>query len=89
MPGDRRVRVEIVDIMGGGKCPAGFEVGREWVVADSLCPNGMCASAFHSMLPYLTMLRYGGRFPWREEPMVRVSCPDGDNPVVYKLTAES
>jgi uncharacterized repeat protein (TIGR04076 family) len=37
------VRIEIIEIMGCGKCPSGFEVGRTWIVSDGLYPEGMCA----------------------------------------------
>jgi uncharacterized repeat protein (TIGR04076 family) len=83
------VRVEIMEIMGCGKCPSGFEVGRTWIVSDGLCPEGMCAWAFNAILPSITTLRFDGRFPWREEPLARVCCPDADNPVVFQLTPES
>jgi uncharacterized repeat protein (TIGR04076 family) len=84
-----KVRVEIVEIMGGGTCPSGLEVGRMWEIGDGLCPQGMCAWAFNAILPFVATLRFNGRFPWRDEPTVRVCCPDADNPVVFRLTAES
>jgi uncharacterized repeat protein (TIGR04076 family) len=62
------VRIEIIEIMGCGKCPSGFEVGRTWIVSDGLCPEGMCAWAFNAILPFITTLRFNGRFPWCEEP---------------------
>ena len=83
------VRIEIVRIMGSGKCPSGFQVGRTWIVSDNLCPEGMCSWAFHSIFPSLSTLRFNGRFPWNEEPIATVCCPDADNPVVFRLTAES
>ena len=86
---DTPVRVEIVEIMGSGKCPSGFKVGRTWTVSDGLCPDGMCAWAFNAILPFITTLRFNGRFPWSEEPKARVCCPDADNPVVFHLTPES
>ena len=84
----RPVRAEIVEIMGAGTCPSGLEVGRAWLIADGLCPEGMCGWAFNSMLPFLATLRFGGRFPWRPEPEARICCPDADNPVVFRLTVE-
>jgi len=88
-PSGNKVRVEIVEIMGGGKCPSSkFEVGRTWIISDDKCPEGMCSWAFNSILPFVTTLRFGGRFPWKEEPVARVCCPDADNPVVFRLTVE-
>lgn len=87
-PNGNRVRAEIIGIMGKGECPSGFEVGRNWVITDGLCPNGMCAWAYNALMPFITTLRFNGRFPWREEPMARLCCPDADNPVVFKLSIE-
>ena len=86
-PNGTTVRIEIVEIMGSGECPSGFKVGHTWEVADGLCPQGMCAWAFNAILPFIATLRFGGRFPWRDEPMARVCCPDANNPVVYEITA--
>ena len=83
-----RVRAEVVEIMGSGECPSGLEVGRAWVIDDYLCPQGMCVFAYNSIMPFITTLRFNGRFPWREEPMARVCCPDAGHPVVFQLTAE-
>ena len=83
------VRIEIIEIMGSGECPSGFEIGHTWVVSDGLCPEGMCAWAFNAILPFITTLRFDGRFPWCEEPLARACCPDAENPVVFQLTPES
>lgn len=85
----RAVRVEVVEIMGGGKCPSEYEVGRVWTITDHMCPLGMCAYAFNSITPFITMLQYGGQFPWSDRPTAKVCCPDADNPVVFRLTAET
>lgn len=82
------VRVEIVEIMGSGSCPSGHEIGQSWTVTASACPEGMCGWAYNSILPFLATLRFGGRFPWSEEPISRVCCPDADNPVVFRLSVE-
>lgn len=84
----KRVRAEIVEIMGSGACPSGYHVGQTWLIADSTVPEGMCAWAYNAISPFITALRCDGRFPWREEPVARVCCPDADNPVVYLLTVD-
>ncbi|MBE0475672.1 MAG: TIGR04076 family protein [Coriobacteriia bacterium] len=82
-PVGHRVRVEVVEIMGGGRCPAGIEVGRVWEVVDGTVPEGMCASAFHTVHPFVMTLRFGGVFPWSGGPRARLCCPDAENPVVF------
>lgn len=84
-PDGRRVHIEIVDIMGGGECPSGLEVGQVWDVADATVPQGMCGWAWNAMLPFIATLRFDGRFPWRDEPWARLCCPDADNAVVFRV----
>jgi uncharacterized repeat protein (TIGR04076 family) len=88
-PNGTTVRVEIIEIMGSGVCSAGLKVGQSWVVSDDFCPEGICAWAFQAMMPFISALRFGGRFPWSGERTARVCCPDADNPVVFRVTAEA
>ena len=84
-----RVRVEVIGIMGAGKCSSDLhEVGQAWVVADAVVPQGMCSYAFNAINPFITALRFGGRFPWKDDPVATVCCPDADNPVVFRLSLE-
>ena len=87
-PCGSRIRVEIVEIQGSGTCPLGLEVGRAWEIADGLLPEGMCGSAYHSLFPYVTALRFGASFPWEDEGEASIACPDPANPVVFKMTVE-
>jgi uncharacterized repeat protein (TIGR04076 family) len=85
----KRVRVEVVEIMGSGKCSSDLhKVGQAWVVSDAVVPPGMCAWAYNSIQPFITALRCDGRFPWRDDPVARVCCPDADNPVVFRVSIE-
>lgn len=85
----KRVRVEVVKIMGAGKCSSDLhKVGQTWVVSDAVVPQGMCGFAYGAISPFVTALRFGGRFPWKEDPVATVCCPDADNPVVFRLSLE-
>ena len=78
------VDIEIVKICGDGICSDGHKVGDKFKNDDpKLCP-----SARNSLYPYLTALRFGGEAPWKnkDKHILNISCPDGDNPVVYQLT---
>ena len=58
------------------KCPAGHKVDDEFVVGR-YTPGGICMGAFASLLPYITTLRFGGSFPWEENPdSGTFCCPD-------------
>ncbi len=85
----KAVRIEVVRILGTGKCSSELhKVGQRWVVADPAVPPGMCGYAYNAIVPFITALRFGGRPPWKDEPVATVCCPDADNPVVFRLSLE-
>jgi uncharacterized repeat protein (TIGR04076 family) len=68
-----------------GTCTAGHRVGDEFVVGERT-PSDLCSWAFYSMFPFAEVLRFGGSFPWEQDPdKAVVACPDADNPVVFEL----
>lgn len=54
-------------------------------------PEGLCESAWQSMLPFVMTLAYGGRdiySGWMKNPYsVMVSCNDGFRPVSFYIEA--
>ena len=69
-----------------GTCEAGHKQGDEFVITNEL-PAGMCTWAFNTVFPFAMVLRFGGSFPWEEDPdKATVACPDADNPIVFELT---
>ena len=53
---------------------------------DQTTPAGICLSAFNSLNPAIQVLKYGGSFPWEENPAVAyICCPDHVNRTVYKI----
>jgi uncharacterized repeat protein (TIGR04076 family) len=78
------IHVEIVRILEGGECPMGLEIGQTWIIADGHVPEGMCASAWHSIEPFVTSIRFGGTFPWSGTQDIELTCPDAANPVVFR-----
>ena len=68
-----------------GTCATRHKVDDEWVIG-SKTPEGICFSAFNVLLPNARVLRFGGSFPWENDPDVTtVACPDAQNPVVFEL----
>ncbi len=68
-----------------GTCGAEHKVGDEWVLVGKT-PGGICLSAFNALLPSARVLRFGGTFPWADDPDVTtLACPDAENPVVFEL----
>ena len=80
-----KVKVKVLEIREGGKCSFGLKVGDEFIF-EHLPPQNFCHWAFHSMLPFVTVLRFGGDVPWeKEKGLCRICCPDPDNPVVFEI----
>jgi len=85
-PAGQPVRIEVTDILLGGRCPIGLTPGQTWVIRDGMLPDDMCASAWNSIEQYVFALRAGGTMPWSGEAGVSVCCPDASNPVVFRVT---
>jgi uncharacterized repeat protein (TIGR04076 family) len=80
-----RYEVGIKIISQKGTCTYEHKVGEEWVLKTKT-PEGICLTAFYSLLPKAAVLMFGGSFPWEADPDVtRIACPDAENPVVFEL----
>ncbi|MEW6523056.1 MAG: TIGR04076 family protein [Bacillota bacterium] len=68
-----------------GHCDAGHTLGQVVEYRKGLPPD-FCQAAFHTLMPYLYALQFGGNLPWEKEPgTAHIACPDPFNPVVFKL----
>lgn len=66
-------------------CNVGHKTGDEWIWADK-APSGLCSFAFNSLYPFALVLKYGGNFPWQDNPDVLTqSCPDSDVVNTFEL----
>ena len=67
----------------------GVQEGQEWISIDGQCPEGMCPSAWGSMLEFVEALARGeGNFydGWMKNPMsAMISCNDGFRPVSFYI----
>jgi len=80
-----KIRLVASVVSQKGTCAAGHKVGDEFKVTGFV-PSSMCPSAFYTIYPFLFTLKYGGSFPWEEDPdKTSVACPDAANPVVFEL----
>jgi uncharacterized repeat protein (TIGR04076 family) len=72
-----------------GTCDAQHKVGDEFVIGEQMPPD-LCSWAFHSLFPCAQVLRFGGSFPWEQDPnKTTVACPDPENAVVFELRRTS
>ncbi|MDP2646316.1 MAG: TIGR04076 family protein [Desulfobacterales bacterium] len=76
------VDVKVISVKG--TCSK-HRVGDAFFISKTT-PEGICLSAFNSLLPDLRVLRLGGTLPWSEDPDTAVvGCPDPENLVVFEL----
>lgn len=77
--------VEVKVISQEGVCGKDHKVGDSWIIGTKT-PEGICLSAFNVIFPDSRVLRFGGELPWaKEKGTATVACPDGKNPVIFKL----
>lgn len=80
------VTITVTKITGIGICPVNHKVGDTFKVTGAERVDGLCGWAYHAILPFLTVLRYGGEFPWeKNKDVATVCCPDPNNSVVFEL----
>ena len=77
--------VQIKLVSNQKPCHSGHKVGDEWLFQYQT-PEGMCFLAYNSIFPFLTVLKFGGTFPWQQDPdVVTASCPDSEVVNVFEL----
>ena len=77
-----RIEAEVVEIKGN--CSWGHTVGQKM---DVSCHDtaGVCGMLYHEMFPTLSVLQFGGQYPWGEAGIAEVECPDRHNSVKLRL----
>jgi uncharacterized repeat protein (TIGR04076 family) len=77
--------VEVSVVSQKGVCGAGHKVGDKWTIGNTT-PGGICLSVYPIIEGSIEVLKYGGAYPWSQDPDVCISvCPDPANPVVFEL----
>ena len=69
-----------------GHCGAGYKVGDRMRFCGFAVEGRVCLHALDSMLSIVNMLKFGGSYPWRDDPdTAQIACPDASNPVVFEI----
>jgi len=67
-------------------CPK-FKEGQNFIVDRcGEMPTDFCSWAWRDIYKDLSVLQYGGDFPWTEDGEIISCCTDGIRPVVFKMT---
>ena len=78
------IKCTVVEVKGF--CAKSHRIGQEYIIKNQRTPEGICISAFNSLLLQCFGFIYGAKFPWdREKNCTYVGCPDSKNCVTFKL----
>jgi uncharacterized repeat protein (TIGR04076 family) len=84
LPMPNKIEITIKDILEKGECPLGHEVGEKFNWPDDM--GKICPHAVFVLYPAVDVLRFGGAFPWEDDPdKTSICCPDPNNPVVFEI----
>lgn len=67
-----------------GNCNAGHYVGEHFEIS---CHNssGLCGFFSHDIFPKLSVLQFGGDYPWGNPGVIELECPDRGNLLSIRL----
>jgi len=83
-PMPNAIEIEIVEIQGRGTCYYGHKVGDKFKWPEDM--GKLCPHAVYTVYPGVDVLRFGGTYPWEDDPdTAHLCCPDPNNPVVFEL----
>jgi len=46
----------------------------------------LCGFFYHDLFPSLSVLQFGGKYPWFSQDEIMAECPDRHNAVIIKLS---
>ncbi|UCE11663.1 MAG: TIGR04076 family protein [Candidatus Thorarchaeota archaeon] len=79
-----KLKIEVIDVLGNGKCSMGQKAGDAYEYPEDR--GKMCPSAFHVMYPWILVMLSGGKFSWMEDDSITLGCSDYTHQVVFKIT---
>ncbi len=77
------LRAEVIEVKG--ECSAGHRKGDTFRIGcyDS---GGLCGFFYHDIFPSLSVMQFGGKYPWSPADQLTLECPDRQNAVTVKIT---
>ncbi|MGY5865850.1 MAG: TIGR04076 family protein [Candidatus Thorarchaeota archaeon] len=81
-----KVTIEIIDILGTGKCSMDQQVGDTFEYPEDR--GKMCPSSFYVLYPWIMVMLSGGSFTDEGDgsDFMTTGCPDYRHQVVYKIS---
>ena len=81
-----KVTIEVIDILGAGKCSMNQKVGDVYNYPEDR--GKMCPSSFYILYPWIMVMESGGSFTETGDgsDFRTVGCSDYRHQVVYKIS---
>ena len=78
----KHMNAEIISVKG--ECSAGHRVGDKLKIGcwDT---GGLCGFFYHDIFPSLSVIQFGGKYPWNSSNELTLECPDHQNAVTIKI----
>jgi uncharacterized repeat protein (TIGR04076 family) len=67
-----------------GTCSAGHQVG-DTLEIGCWDTGGLCGFFYHDIFPNLSVLQFGGKYPWCSADALTLECPDRENAVTLRI----
>jgi len=81
-PDIRPLTAEVISVKGA--CSAGHKVGDKLELTCWDC-GGLCGFFYHDIFPNLSVMQFGGTYPWSSLDELILECPDRENVVTLRI----
>ena len=77
------LKAEVLSVKG--ECSAGHKKG-DTLSLGCYDSGGLCGFFYHDIFPSLSVMQFGGKYPWASQDELIVECSDRTNAVTLKIT---
>ncbi len=86
MSEEERIETKFVAEVTGqkGTCHAEHKLGQRFELS-CYDAGGLCGFFYHDIFPYLSVMQFGGKYPWWDRDKIEVECPDRYNTVSIRI----
>lgn len=73
---------EVISVKGN--CSAGHKVG-DVLKLGCWDTGGLCGFFYHDIFPNVSVMQFGGKYPWGPTDELTLECPDRHNAVTIRM----
>jgi len=83
---EEKLTIKFIGTVTGAKgtCHANHKTGQTFEL-NCYDSGGLCGCFYHDIFPYLSVMQFGGKYPWWDKDQIEVECPDRYNTVSLKI----